>query len=114
MGYQTTAKRKAEYQTYMTYDDWEDIKDNMNRRRRSRAFNERKNRVKYYNRQRVLGFLILAVGVICLLAGCMIGQDIVTWFGAVAGGVGLYVILTKAMILVDWYYLEYQDRVNEF
>ena len=114
MAYQTEAKRKTEYQHVMSYDDWEEIKEGMNSRRRAKAARERENRAKYYCRQRILGFLILAVGVICLLTGCMINQNIVQYFGAASGLVGLYVIMTKSMVLVDRYYLEFQDRINEY
>lgn len=36
--------------TVMTYDEYEDIREEMNARRKKRVFKDRENRVKYYYR----------------------------------------------------------------
>ncbi len=100
--------------TVMTYDEYEDIRERMNARRKVRVYKDRQNRVKYYSRQRFMGAMILLVGVSCLIAGCALHTDLMECFGAVIGLLGVYVIMTKNMVLIDQYYLERQDRFNEY
>lgn len=100
--------------TVMTYDDYEDIRERMNARRSLRASKDRKKRAKYYSRQRLTGFLVLSIGISCMIAGCAIDVKILEYFGAAVGLFGLYMIFTKHMVLVDEYFLEKQDKFNEY
>ena len=100
--------------TVMTYDEYEDIRESMNARRKARANKERERRAKYYARQRIMGIAIFAAGIACLIAGIFMNAETIEYFGVFVGVVGLYVVVTKQMIFVDKYYLECQDRVNEY
>lgn len=97
----------------MTYDDYEDIREGMNRRAKARRMVDRENMAKYYGRQRIFGLVILLVGVVCLVVGSNISK-IMEYFGAVVGLYGLYVSVTKHMVLKDSYYIERQDKFNEY
>lgn len=99
--------------TYMSYDEWNNINNDMEKRRLSKRFRERRRKAEYYKRQRFMGVIITLIGIICMVISCIISQMVLQAFGAVFGIVGLYTILTKQMILVDNYYLEHQDRINE-
>ena len=100
-----------EYETVMSFDDFASIQDKMEQRRNNRRAKERKNRVTYFRRQRLLGAVCAAVGILFLLLGCYIDSQVMQVFGAAVGLAGLFIITTKQMILVDAYYLECQDRM---
>lgn len=99
--------------TYMSYDEWAKINDGMKKQRLLKHLRERRRKAGYYKRQRLMGAIIMLIGIICMVISCIISQRTLQAFGVVFGIVGLYIILTKQMILVDNYYLEYQDRINE-
>lgn len=107
-------KRKQRPVTVMSYDDYEDIRESMNRRAKGRRAADRENMAKYYGRQRIFGLVILLVGVVCLIVGDGISSSIMEYFGAAVGLYGLYMSVTKHMILVDSYYIERQDKLNEY
>ena len=99
--------------TYMSYDEWENINENMRKRRLSKRLRERRRKAGYYKRQRLMGAIIMLIGIICMVISCIISQRVLQGFGVIVGIVGLYTVMTKQMILVDNYYLEHQDKVNE-
>ena len=99
---------------YMTYEDYENLKDKMNSHRRKRIKIDRQNRTRYYTKQRIMGAGIMLIGIIALIVGCGIDTPLLEYFGAFVGAVGLYTIMTPKMILVDWYYLQRQDKINEY
>lgn len=100
--------------TYMSYNEWEDIKDEMNERRLRRIVKERRRRAMYFKRQHIAGAVIFIAGIICLMIGCGVDKMLLQCFGAVVGLAGLYLVLTKQMVLVDNYFLERQDKMNEY
>ena len=114
MSYGAAAHKYNEPITVMTYDEYEDIRESMNARRRARVSKDRERRAKYYNRQRLMGLVIMLAGVLCLIVGCLMTARVLEYFGAAIGVFGLYIMVTKQMILVDKYYLEHQDRFNEY
>lgn len=101
-------------QATMTYEEFEDIYNGFTARRRNRAAKDREKRMKYYRRQKLFGAVIMAVGGIFLGIGHVVEADVMEYFGAAVGFVGLYIIMTRQMVLVDKYYLEVHDRLNEF
>lgn len=107
-------KQHASAPVLMTYDDYEYIRRSISAERNGRRARERERRMKYYRRQKLFGAVIMAVGAFFLGVGCGINENIVQYFGAGIGAVGLYTIITRRMILVDKYYLEYHDRINEY
>ena len=114
MSYGKSASNYKKPITVMTYDEYEDIRERMNARRKVRISRDRERRARYYSRQRLLGFAILFVGVLCLIAGCVLESKIPEYFGLAVSAFGLFVIVTKHTILIDKYYLELQDRFNEY
>lgn len=100
--------------TYMSYDEWENIKDEMNVRRLSKLSKERKRMAIYFRKQHCLGAAIFLIGLVCLIVGCYIKNPILQYFGGIIGIAGLYLILTKQMVLVDNYFLERQDKINGY
>lgn len=61
-----------------------------------------------------MGALVFSIGILCLVAGCAIEVQAMQYFGAIVGLVGLYVVFTKNMIQIDEYFLERQDKINEY
>lgn len=111
-----SAARKTQVRppVLMTFEDYESIRNGLNTRRSDRKARDRERRMKYYRRQKLFGAIIMAVGAAFLGIGCCIDEGIMQYFGAVVGVAGLYIIVTKQMVLVDKYYLEYHDRINEY
>lgn len=107
-------EQNPEIITYMSYGEWENIKDEMNARRLSRLNKERRRKAVYFRKQHCTGALIFLIGLICLITGCSIDNSILQYFGGIIGIAGLYLVLTKQMVLVDNYYLERQDKINEY
>lgn len=101
----------GDYTAVMSFDEFLAIQDKMQQRNNTRRTKDRKNRITYYKRQRIFGISIMAVGILILLLGFFIGSRVIQLFGTVVGLTGLYIMLTKQMILVDSYYLECQDRM---
>ena len=97
---------ESEVITYMSYDEWENLKNKINKRRLSKINEERKRKMMYFRRQRSIGIIVFLVGLICLLIGCNTGNLILQYFGGIIGIVGFYLVLTKRMMLVDNYFLE--------
>lgn len=100
-------------EVYMSYDEWENINADIEKRRLSKRLRERRRKAGYYKRQRLMGAIIMLIGIICMIIGCIISQRVLQGFGVITGIVGLYTVMTKQMILVDNYYLEHQDKINE-
>lgn len=99
--------------TYMSYDEWAKLNDGMEKRRLLKRLRERRRKAGYYKRQRLMGAIIMLIGIICMVISCIISQRVLQGFGVIVGIVGLYTVMTKQMILIDSYYLEYQDKVRE-
>lgn len=100
--------------TYMSYNEWEDINEDMEKRRNVKRLKEQHRKACYFRWQRCLGAIIMLVGIMCLISGSIITQRVLQYFGLITGFVGLYMMYTKQMIVVDGYYLECQDRINKF
>lgn len=105
---------KSEAVTYMSFDEYEDIREQMNARRKRRIAKDRERRAVYFRQQRIMGFLIMAVGIACLITGCQLVAKILEYFGIAVGVVGLYTVFTRQMVLINKYYLERQDKYNEY
>lgn len=103
-----------QYETLMTYDDFATIEDAAASRRNRKREADRKNRIIYFKRQRSLGVVVASIGTALLCAGCLSGTYVLQGFGATVGLVGLFLMLTKQMVVVDTYYLECQDRMNQY
>ena len=114
MNEKAAIQNQSEGIVYMTYDEYEDVKSQMNERRQIRMRKDRERRARYYKRQRILGALIMLVGIICIIIGCFIHTNLLEIFGVLVGVVGLYIIVTPQMVLVDKYYLEIKDRLNQY
>lgn len=108
-----TKMNNQEIITYMSYGEWENINSDMENRKNTKRLRERRRKAGYYKRQRLMGAIIMLIGIICMVVSCIISQRVLQGFGVIVGIVGLYTIMTKQMILVDSYYLEHQDKVNE-
>lgn len=98
----------------MTFEEWENVRDAMNRRQSSKRRKERKRMALYFKRQRVFGFMIMAFGIIVALVGHFAGIVGLQYLGVGVGLFSLYPVFTKDMVLVDEYFLEYQDKINQY
>lgn len=99
-------------EVYMTYGDWNNISTQNNAAYLQRMQYERKKRADYYYRQRILGFEILSIGMIVAVLCYFFSLAFLGAVGTVVALIGLYVILSKHMILVDEYYFECMDRIG--
>lgn len=96
--------------TYMSFNDYEYVRANLNKKRLEKMQVQRKKEALYYKKQRLLGLVIMLVGIICLSLGCILWAKPMEYFGLIAGIAGLYVMFTPQMILIDRYYLERKDK----
>lgn len=115
----TARKMYEEYQkedviNVMTFEEWERVRDVLNNRQLKKKRKERKRMALYFKRQRLFGFAIMAFGIITTIVGHC--SDIVglQYMGVGVGLLSLYPIFTKEMMLVDEYFLEYQDKLNQY
>lgn len=103
-----------QYELLMTYSDFTNIEYAAAAYRNRKRKTDRKNRITYFKRQRSLGVVVAALGTFLLCAGCLSNTYVLQCFGATVGLVGLFLMLTKQMVVVDTYYLECQDRINQY
>ena len=104
----------TEPQTFMSFNEYENVRKQLNERRKQRIGKDREHRALYYRQQRLMGAIIMLVGIACLITGCIIAVNILEYFGIFISLVGLYTIFTRQMVLVNKYYLERQDKYNEY
>lgn len=98
----------------MTFEEWENVRDSMNNRQLNRKRKERKRMALYFKRQRLFGFSIMLFGIIVAIVGHYSNIIGLQYMGVGIGLLSLYPIFTKEMILVDEYFLEYQDKINQY
>lgn len=98
----------------MSFNDYEDMRDKFNERRKQRVHKDRERKAMYYSQQRIMGAIITLVGIICLIIGCAITANILEYFGLFISIIGIYTVFTRQMLLINKYYLECQDKYNEF
>lgn len=110
----TNFEAYEEPQTFMSFNEYENMREQLNEHRKRRIDKDRERRALYYRQQRLMGTIIMFVGIVCLITGCIIAANILEYFGIFVGLVGLYTILTRQMVLVNKYYLERQDKYNEY
>lgn len=97
---------------HMDYGEWTTVE----RKRRDVYMEnrrmERARRAAYYKRQRIMGLALILAGLIALLIASMIGLSVMQGVSAVVAVAGVYVVLTKQMLLIDEYYMECMDKLN--
>lgn len=98
----------------MTFEEWEDVRDAMNNRQRSKRRKERRHMALYFKRQRTFGFMLMAFGIALALVGHFAEIVGLQYLGVGIGLFSLYPVFTKEMVLVDEYFLEYQDKINQY
>lgn len=96
----------------MTYNEWEKL--NQTEEQEKRIYYKRANRLmaEYYKRQRVMGYILIALGLIAVAVGCGKVWNTLRTIGAVVSIFGLYCTITRRMIYIDKYYFECQDRLR--
>ena len=90
----------------MTYDQWEERHKQVQKRARRKRKKELQKMQQYYLRQKIYGFMILVFG---LLVGCI--ANLLTWdnlffLGVIIVVSGLYVMITRQMLIVNRYFIE--------
>lgn len=99
-------------ETMMSYNDWADL-DNRRRMAISDSIRrERYNRKKYYEFQRHVGLLMVAIGLLALFIACLKDFAIMQGVTSVVVIAGIYVTFTKHMLIHNEYYFECMDRLN--
>ena len=98
----------------MTFDEWENVRESMSNRQLQKKRKERKKMALYFRRQRAFGCVIMAFAVVCMIIGKVSGVEELGALGIVAGIAALYVIMTKHMMYVNEYFLEHEDKINQY
>lgn len=110
-----TAKNyNGKNEIYLSYEEYENLKTQMNSRRTNRIRAERERKAKYFKKQRLFGALIMLAGIGCIVGGKFLEAMILQYFGVAVGVVGLYTMITPQMVLINKYYLERQDKMNQY
>ena len=94
----------------MTYNDWEEAHDAMERRRKTKALKFRKAKAKYFQRQRKYGLYNAILGVLTIGVGKLASVPEIGLIGLLFVLMGIYIMNTKNMVLVDWFFLKCQDN----
>lgn len=97
---------------YMDYEQWDKINSMIQGSYRKRLIYERKQREKYYAKQRRIGIKITLCGVIFAVVCYFSKVSVLSYIGVVLVCGGLYTAFTRNMIIVDDYYLDCQERIN--
>lgn len=95
----------------MTFEEWSEINDVMERRSRQKRKVARRVRANYYRRQRTFGGLIISFGTVTGTISYFTDIPALGVIGVCMALAGLYTLFTKQMILVDEYFLEQQDKL---
>lgn len=111
--YGSNAARKEKVINVMTFNEWEEINNAMKERDKNKRKKEYMRMARYFRRQRLYGGMIVAFGIICIITGHIAKIVNMECLGILVSLAGLYVTLTKQMMLVDEYFLEYEDRMNQ-
>mgnify|MGYP003571430947 CR=1 FL=1 len=96
----------------MTYNEWEEL--NAEEAQEKRIYYKKANRLMaaYYKRQRIMGYILIALGLVAIAVGYGKVWDMMRTIGAVVSIFGLYCTITRRMIYIDRYYFECQDRMR--
>lgn len=97
----------------MTYNDWEQLNNDIKHQKRMNYIKANKRMAEYYKRQRIMGFIIIVIGLVAVVIGCANDWGILDTLGYIISGIGLYCLFTKRMIYIDKYYFECQDRLRD-
>lgn len=98
--------------TLMTYGDWQEYTTEYKRRILAHMEREREKRAAYYARQRAFGLLLLVISLTSMLIASVNRFDVVLGISAIVALLGVYMMLTRQMILIDGYYLEVMDKIS--
>lgn len=90
----------------MTYDQWEEKHKQKQKRAKRKRKNEMMKMQRYFLKQRLYGLLILLLGVAVGCIANLTAWDNLFWLGALIVLGGLYVLVTRQMVIVDGYFLE--------
>lgn len=101
--------QKKEDERVFTYDEWEAITEMMKERDRKKRKAENMRTAHYFQRQKIYGSMIALFGIVCIILGHLANIVNMEVFGILVGLAGLYVVMTKEMMLVDEYFLEYRN-----
>ena len=93
------------YNLGMNYHQWEDLQNEMCQRRMQTIRDGWRRRALYFRRQRFLGLFIMCIGLIALLVSYLASMPLLGYAGSFIALVGLYIALSKHMIVIDEYYL---------
>ena len=94
------ARRRSEI--YMNCDDWDNLCKTFAKNHIQDILKERRRMDMYFRRQRFYGGVAFVVGAILIIVGYCLNMP---------GLVGLYLFITKAMVITDEYYFECQSRL---
>lgn len=110
--YDSCARKREKTVDVMTFDQWSELYQQMNDRKDAKKKRQMERMARYYRRQRAMGASIMALGVCLLAIGSLFMFDVMAVGGLGLTLAGLYISFTKAMVFVDKFYLEYQEKVN--
>ena len=103
------ARRRSE--VYMNCDDWDNLCKTFAKNHIQDILKERRRMDMYFRRQRFYGGVAFIVGAILIIVGYCLNMPMLRGLGLAAGLVGLYLFITKAMVITDEYYFECQSRL---
>lgn len=96
----------------MTYDDWETLNNNVIHSKRMNYIKANRRMALYYKRQRLMGYILIIIGLISVSIGNANSWDTLNILGIVTFGIGIFSLFTKRMLYIDKYYLECHDRLR--
>lgn len=103
------ARKRPE--VYMNCEDWDNVRKTFAKNHVQEVMRERRRMDMYFRRQRFYGGAAFVAGAILIIVGYCLNMPMLRGLGMAAGLVGLYLMTTKAMIIMDEYYLECLSRM---
>ena len=96
----------------MTYRDWEELNQEEEEIKKEKYRLSNKRMAAYYKRQRKMGYVLSAIGIIAVAIGCFNWWIPLITVGSIMSLTGLYCTVTRRMVYIDRYYFECQDRMR--
>lgn len=90
----------------MTYEEWEEVRETVERMMKRKQNKARKRMELYYKQQRIFGLYVCTIAVVFILMGYITNITTLMVLGDVFALSGLYTMFTRRMLLVNSYFIE--------
>ena len=98
----------------MTYEEWEAVNARKRAEQNRRKKREYQKLQRYFLKQKLFGLSICCFGLVVAILANLINWYNLNALAVVAMVGGLYIMITREMLLVDDYFLEVEEREQQY